>query len=1142
MAYDGTLKFDTSMDASGFQKGINKLGSIVGGLTVFSVLQKGFQMITESIDAAMGRLDTMDQFRRVMTTMTGSVGSANAALAETNDIVAGTAYGLDTASKGVQAFVNSGMQVQRATDTMERWGDATSFYTKGTNAELETVSTALQKMQTKGTVTMEHLQMLLEAGIPAVQIYADAVGISTDEVTDAMGRGELKTSEFISVMNTAFETGTAGFPSVAGAAKQAGASWSGSIDNMKAAIARGTASILTSFDDIFNVKSGMVTFGKTIEKVMKGIADNMDIIAPVTMVAVGALIAYKAAMGISSAMNAFVTAQKAAVGVMSLVTAGASAETLSTLSLTSAQIAQGTVLAALSTGNITAAVSTGGLTAAQTIQTAVIGVLSGQITFATAVQYLWNAAMAANPIGVIITLIALLVTGLTVLMIALNRGSEAYRQQKQEIEDLTSAMDDHIAALDTSASAYQKNLVEVKTTKTETEALVARLKELEGVQNKSAEQTAETASITADLNEAIGNEGEALSMAADEWDEYITAKNKIAETNLYQERANELQEQGNQLEADNQILAEKMKSINEDETLSWLEKFNLLKDVADQYDENNDAIKENAREIKAAEKIVVDSNTKEEQAIVNKSEALSGATTSDGKNLKQLAKEYGITTDQILGSMKAQGLSMQEWADKKEKSLTAEGANIRQVAAKWGMTTDEVQGYMDEWGMSLDEFSTEMEETHTKEGLSIEQLAVKWGTTTQAIKDEMAIQGINMQEWSDNQDQALEEWRATVEENTNLIVNDFADLPTELDVSFDEMVTALNENAEKYDEWRGKLVEASGMLTTEALSRLEALGPGTSDILDAIIEDTTGTKAAEMNAAWANVGDSAASGYGTAITNSTAPDEASQQIVDDVTTNFEDGDYSGLTTEIESAIDLGTGGVVASVEIMSAGVLGRVNTMSTMVNFAVSTMMSRVTTTILTGKKNVLAAVDIVSSGVTAKFGFMATQATDIVDNMMLGMLQGMIDWAPTLYAKADEIAKEIVRRIKAAYEEHSPSRVMIGIYSNVVKGMIVGLEGEKKSLYSSVDDLTGGFLSRFGSLEGVDIGSLQMDLGNTVAATRSGIIPAAAAYAGAGNTSYSNDDNSRNVTQEIHFDQPIETPSQVARAVRKAGEELANG
>ena len=78
--------------------------SIVEGLGIFEILKKGVQMVADSVQAAMSRLDTMDQFNRVMTTMTGSTKKANDALSETNEIVSGTAFGLDTASKGVQAF------------------------------------------------------------------------------------------------------------------------------------------------------------------------------------------------------------------------------------------------------------------------------------------------------------------------------------------------------------------------------------------------------------------------------------------------------------------------------------------------------------------------------------------------------------------------------------------------------------------------------------------------------------------------------------------------------------------------------------------------------------------------------------------------------------------------------------------------------------------------------------------------------------------------------------------------------------------------------------------------------------------------------------------------------------------------------
>ena len=104
MAYDGTLVFDTELDAQGFQTGANKINNLVSGLGIFKLLEKGFQMVANSVDKAMGRIDTMEQFSRVMTTMTGDVSATNEALAETTEIVSGTAYGLGCAEFHVARY------------------------------------------------------------------------------------------------------------------------------------------------------------------------------------------------------------------------------------------------------------------------------------------------------------------------------------------------------------------------------------------------------------------------------------------------------------------------------------------------------------------------------------------------------------------------------------------------------------------------------------------------------------------------------------------------------------------------------------------------------------------------------------------------------------------------------------------------------------------------------------------------------------------------------------------------------------------------------------------------------------------------------------------------------------------------------
>src|SRR5699024_10291874 len=140
---------------------------------------------------AFSRIDTMEQFERVMTTMTGSTEKAGQVLGDVTETVTGTAYGLDVGAKAVQDFVTSNMDVDKATQTFASWGDAVAFYGDGSNETIASVSDALAKMTAKGKVQMDTMNRLTEAGIPAMQIYADATGKSVEEVADQMQKGTL---------------------------------------------------------------------------------------------------------------------------------------------------------------------------------------------------------------------------------------------------------------------------------------------------------------------------------------------------------------------------------------------------------------------------------------------------------------------------------------------------------------------------------------------------------------------------------------------------------------------------------------------------------------------------------------------------------------------------------------------------------------------------------------------------------------------------------------------------------------------------------------------------------------------------------------------------------------------------------------
>jgi len=258
---------------------------IASAIGLTAALSKGFEMIKSSISSAMDRIDVMESFERVMTVLTGSAEKTAEALEATREAVTGTAYGMDVAAKSVQDFVTRGMEVSKATDTMKAWGDAVAFYGDGSNEQLAGVSDALAKMYSSGKVQMDQMNRLYDAGIDGVGMYAKATGQNVDGVQKALSSGKISAEEFIDVVTEAMMEGTNGVVNIAGAAKEAGASWGASFDNMKAAVTRGVVDIIETIDKLLednglpSMRDMIADFGGKFESALKKVATFIEPIA-----------------------------------------------------------------------------------------------------------------------------------------------------------------------------------------------------------------------------------------------------------------------------------------------------------------------------------------------------------------------------------------------------------------------------------------------------------------------------------------------------------------------------------------------------------------------------------------------------------------------------------------------------------------------------------------------------------------------------------------------------------------------------------------------------------------------------------------------------------------------------------------------
>lgn len=533
MAADGTIRIDTRLDGSGVKKGVssitNSIKGIASALGVVKLVSAAVGTLSSSLQSAFNRSDTMEQFDRTMSAMTGDAQAADRALEELKATTKGTAYGLDVAAKATQNFVTRGMDMSKATEQVATWADAVAFYGKGTNEQFENVTDALAKMRTKGKVEMDQLDRLFDAGIDAVGMYAKVTGQSSAKVQDALSAGEISADQFIDTVTNAMATGAGGVQKIAGAAKEAGASWQGTMDNMKAAVTRGMLSIIDAIDaglqsiDLPTLREMIAGIGtlaeETLGKAASAIGTIIQDIGPSIMPVIDVF--KEAFQGITPAVKEVADAvygfikdivqslqngglKKAVQTVGSLFTdlsqilskiakavlpviadavdfLGENLDKLIPLVVSAVagfkgwQIAKKvttyiksmtkaidaaakaeTIHLALSTKSAAAATaeaaSTATSTAALTLKELAVGTLTGKIGLATAAQTLWNAAMSANPVGAVITVITTLTGAIVTLVGCLNDSVTGTKNLTETFETMGEGASNFVEGIDTAKS------------------------------------------------------------------------------------------------------------------------------------------------------------------------------------------------------------------------------------------------------------------------------------------------------------------------------------------------------------------------------------------------------------------------------------------------------------------------------------------------------------------------------------------------------------------------------------------------------------------------------------------------------------------------------------------------------------------
>ncbi len=170
--------------------------SVALGMGVFEAVKRGFRAVVgESISFNA----QMEQARMGFTTMLGSAERAEAFLSDMAEFAAKTPFEFPELLDASKRMLAYGFAAGDVLPMMEAVGNATAALGLGAQG-IDRIILALGQMRAKGKLSGEEMRQLTEAGIPAWEMLAEAMGKTTAEIMDMQSKGLIPADRAIKML------------------------------------------------------------------------------------------------------------------------------------------------------------------------------------------------------------------------------------------------------------------------------------------------------------------------------------------------------------------------------------------------------------------------------------------------------------------------------------------------------------------------------------------------------------------------------------------------------------------------------------------------------------------------------------------------------------------------------------------------------------------------------------------------------------------------------------------------------------------------------------------------------------------------------------------------------------------------------
>lgn len=255
----------------------------IGNITAKAV-SKGIELIGENVDRASQRIDTMNNYPKVMELFGVSADEASESIKRIDESVQGLPTSLDQAVAGVQDLFTVTGDLGKSEAMFKSINDSAMVFANGSTEAVDRFIYGYKQALSAGKVSAQDFNQMNEAIPGLMSKVAESMGISFKKLKDGLSDGSISIDQFNEALNKLDSEGTGSMEALSKSAHTATGGIQTSIANARTALVRGVANIMKSVDkalEPFGGLTGVITkLGKVGEKVFSGLGQIIPVIIP----------------------------------------------------------------------------------------------------------------------------------------------------------------------------------------------------------------------------------------------------------------------------------------------------------------------------------------------------------------------------------------------------------------------------------------------------------------------------------------------------------------------------------------------------------------------------------------------------------------------------------------------------------------------------------------------------------------------------------------------------------------------------------------------------------------------------------------------------------------------------------------------